>query len=202
MVLFLLVILWVVVLFPPWWKSRNARGGGGRSVRTDSFSLSPNRPDSLQALNNVLTPGMSDTVVPFRRPGAEASAAPGMTPGMSLGPVQASGQVADEFFGSSPSGFDLGTPMSREAARRRRRNVLVGLFGVAAANLGLALAFQSVFTLMFLISLAVLLGFVMLVVNHERAGEERRNKVRPLRPPAHEVPLQSAPAYLVRESAN
>lgn len=195
MVLFLLVILWVVVLFPPWWKSRNARGGSGRTIRTDSFSLSPNRPDSLQALNNVLTPG--DTVVPFRRPGAEPSG-----PGTSLGPVQTSGQVADEFFGAAPAGFDLGTPMSREAARRRRRNVLVGLFGTATGTLVLALVFQGPFTLLFLVSLAVLLGFVMLVVQHERAGEERRNKVRPIRPPGHQVPLQAAPSYLVRESAN
>ena len=213
MVLFLLVILWVVVLFPPWWKSRNTRGGGGLSGRVEGFSMpSSKRPHSLEALNNVVGPAASDKVIPFRPRGAEAGIpAPytGQQPGQvpvghqpqaHMGHVGAQGSAPA--YGAPAGGRDMRAPLSREAARRRRRNVVVGLFAMSVTTLILAIAYGRVFTLLFLISDAALLGFVMLVVQHERSSAER-DSVQPIRPPVHNQGyVQAAPEYLVRETAN
>lgn len=209
MVLFLLVILWVVVLFPPWWKSRNTRGGGGLSGRVEGLSMpSAKRPHSLEALHNVVSPSASDKVIPFRPRGTEAAApagyaaqAPGaMQYGQQPQPV---GQPMNSDFYGPQGGRELRHPMSREAARRRRRNVVIGLFATSLTTLVLALMYGSAFTLLFLISDAVLLGFVMLVVQHERTNTESHAKVQPLRPPVQtQGYVQPAPQYMVRETAN
>ena len=117
------------------------------------------------------------------------------------GNVQATGPAADQFFRGD--GMDLSAPpMTRESARRRRRNVLVGLFGLAVINLVLAVTQGGGWVLLSLITMAAFLGFVMLVVQHQRTEVERMTKVRPIRPAGHQNPVQAAPSYLVQDRAS
>lgn len=172
---------------------------------------SSKRPHSLEALNNVVGPAASDKVIPFRPRGAEATVSANGIPapytGQPGGAVpqagQPVGQMPAQGFGGVPGAPDMRAPLSREAARRRRRNVVIGLFALSVTTLVLAIAYGRVFTLLFLIADAALLGFVMLVVQHERSSTERFDKVQPIRPPAqNQGYVQAAPEYLVRESAN
>lgn len=221
--------MWVVVLFPPWWKGRNARGARPSGIGlplTDRNA--PTRPNALQAFGKVtggsqpqtMTPqsmnpqggpmsaaGASSTVVPlFGRSGEHMNAAQMNAAQMNEmqpmdGNVQATGPAADQFFRGD--GMDLSAaPMTRESARRRRRNVLVGLFGLALINLVLAVTQGGGWVLLSLITMAAFLGFVMLVVQHQRSEVERMTKVRPIRPAGHQNPVQAAPSYLVQDRAS
>lgn len=207
MVLFLLVILWVVVLFPPWWKSRTSRAGF--SGRIDSLPLSRRNDTSLDALATVLTP-QANNVVPFRRPGADSplplgssmstvSATPDLD-GMTNDLARPTMQVSEDFFGGM-AGLEGVTPISLEDARRRRRNLLVGLFGASVGLLVAAVIWQGVFVLAFLVSMAALLGCVMVIVSHQRSAERRRNRIEPIQPVGYRPPVQAAPQYLIQRTA-
>lgn len=67
------------------------------------------------------------------------------------------------------------------SARRRRRDILVGLLGATGATLLLALLFGGVFTVMFLLSAAACGAYIYALRQHHLRTMERAVKVRPLR---------------------
>jgi len=95
----------------------------------------------------------------------------------------------------------IGLPTSTAAARERRRQVLLGLTGVALATLLLALFARGTWVAVHVLVDAVMLGYVILLVRHRQLAVDRMRKVEPIRPPVTEhapVTLQAAPSYLVR----
>lgn len=93
-----------------------------------------------------------------------------------------------------------GPPSTRggAAARKRRRDVLFVLGGVAAFTFLLALAFGGSMILLHLVADAVLGGYVYLLVQMRKAAVERANTVRYLA-----APRQSQPTLvMVRRSAS
>ncbi len=225
-ILFVLIIMWVVVLIPPYWKNRTSRGG--RSFSIGSFSSSSSTPpNGLQALTAIqqstvqahpfpsqdsATHGQGtegSTVVPFRRPGTPDPSADLHVVGA---PAQPAGVAAPQFnndadmmFGGPERGVALHAPMSLDDARRRRRNVLVGAFTLSAFLLVTAIQWQGIFVLLFLVSLAVSLGFVMVVAQNQRSAEVRSATVAPLRPASYQPQVATAAApmgYVQQRSAN
>lgn len=89
-----------------------------------------------------------------------------------------------------PSRPDLplpGAPTGRAAARKRRRDVLVGLVATAAFTFLLALAFGGILVLVHLAVDVALAGYVFLLVQLRKLASERSTKVRYLGPPVHQV---------------
>lgn len=83
--------------------------------------------------------------------------------------------------GPAASGDALpGTPTGRAAARKRRRDVLFTLTGVAGFTFLLALAFGGSMVLLQVAVDVVLAGYVYLLVQMRRMAEEQAIKVRPL----------------------
>jgi hypothetical protein len=75
--------------------------------------------------------------------------------------------------------------MSRRAARKRRRDVLIGLLVTMVVTLGLGLAFRPFLGLHLLVDV-LLVVYVVLLVRARQAAEEREAKVRYLpAQPAH-----------------
>lgn len=109
-------------------------------------------------------------------------------------------QVSEDFFGGM-AGLEGVTPISLEVARRRRRNLLVGLFSSSVVLLVAAIVWQSFFVLAFLISMAALLGCVMVIVAQQRATEQQRNRIEPIQPVGYRPPMQAAPEYLLQRTA-
>lgn len=81
----------------------------------------------------------------------------------------------------------FGQPVSSEQARVRRRNVLVGLAGAAAFTLLLAVVFGGSMIVVNLFCDALLLGYVLLLVQYQREIELEQTRQRPLldQPPRH-----------------
>lgn len=77
-----------------------------------------------------------------------------------------------------------GNGVSSEAARMRRRAVLIGLAGAAAVTLLLAVVAGGVFVLLHLFIDAVLLGYVLMLVQYQREIEFERTRQRPVYAPA------------------
>lgn len=198
MVLVLLIILWAVVLVPPWLKNRS-RGGAIRSPRSDGHSIAAHRAQ-LSKLDGALHFASGHNVVPFRRPDAGA----GTTAALARPePVQRSfaGLVEVDPLDTSRQVMDFGTPMTKAAARKRRQQVLLALFAVTVGSLLAALAYSGPFVLVNLLADAALVSYVILLVRHNQVQREQANKVRPIRPPTTEqapIRLQSAPNYLVQ----
>jgi hypothetical protein len=89
-------------------------------------------------------------------------------------------------------------PMSRSAARKRRRDVFYALLGATAATLLLAVAMRGVMVYLSVLCLAALGAYVALLVQIQRRTAERMQKVRPLRPQT----VMPDPAYLLRRPAS
>lgn len=90
------------------------------------------------------------------------------------------------------------TSLTRSQARRRRRDILLGLIG---ATIVLAIAgtyLGGVVTLLSVVSLLATLAYVALLFRAQRIGAERRDKVRYLPQPAR----ASEPSLLLQRSAN
>ena len=83
--------------------------------------------------------------------------------------------------GTAPAQY-FGPATNTEQARTRRRNVLVGLAAGALFTLVLAVMFGGAFIALNLVVDVALLGFVILLVRHQKASQDRVNKVRPIRP--------------------
>lgn len=139
-----------------------------------------------------------ENVIPFRRPEAGAPVTSAL---QGPEPVQRSfaglAEPRPQFdFGPSLGG----ATMSADVARRRRRNVLAGLAGLAVFTLLLAVtAGGTLLVLMNLLADIALLGYVILLVQHQQRILEKANKVHPIRPAGYHPPLQSAPAYLLAD---
>lgn len=85
-----------------------------------------------------------------------------------------------------------GTPGGRAAARKRRRDVLFTLGGVAGFTFLLALAFGGPMVMLHVVADLALAGYVYLLVQMRKLAEEQAVKVRYLASPA-----QSQPRHLV-----
>jgi hypothetical protein len=81
-----------------------------------------------------------------------------------------------------------GTPSGRSAARKRRRDVLFTLGGVAGFTFLLALAFGGPMLLLHLVVDMALAGYVYLLVQMRKLAEEQAVKVRYLAAPPQSQP--------------
>ena len=88
--------------------------------------------------------------------------------------------------------------LSLNQARRRRRDVLVGLGGATALFAVIALFVGGIASVLFAVSAVLLAAYVGLLVRAQRIGGERRAKVRYL-PQTGSAP---EPVYLLQRSAN
>jgi hypothetical protein len=88
--------------------------------------------------------------------------------------------------------------MTLSAARRRRRNVLLALVGVSVGSFLLTPFFGTRLMVVFAISLCLLAGYVVLLLQTQRRAAERRTKVHylPQLAPAPE------PRFALQRSAN
>lgn len=127
-------------------------------------------------------PGSS--VMSFR---AQLSTLERATPGSSLRPMVETQRPTAEVAG-----------LGSIDARRRRRDVLVGLLGATGVTLLLAFALGGLFTLLFLLSAASLGGYVYALRQHHLRSMERVSKVRVLTPRS----ASPAPVLAVRTSVN
>ena len=101
----------------------------------------------------------------------------------------------------TPASAGIGMPNSTAAARERRRQVLLGLTGVAVVTLLLALFAGGRWIAAHVFVDVVMLGYVILLVRHRQLMADRLQKVEPIRPPVSEQPpssVQLAPSYLLR----
>lgn len=105
---------------------------------------------------------------------------PSSLPG--VGPVLPSGPSAR---GAAPL---AGTPSGRAAARKRRRDVLFALGGVAGFTFLLALAFGGPLLLVHLVADVALAGYLYLLVQMRKMAEEQAVKVRYLAAPPQSQP--------------
>jgi hypothetical protein len=89
--------------------------------------------------------------------------------------------------------------MSLVDARRRRKNVLIALAGVAVATLVLIPFMGSTMVLLHVVADVLLVGYIGLLIRTQRLAAERRVKV-------HYLPTMSAsapePQFLLQRSAN
>jgi hypothetical protein len=94
--------------------------------------------------------------------------------------------------------------LTRSEAKRRRRDVLVGLMAATGFTFLLAVAVQGLFILVFLLTAGALGAYVYALRQLHLRHLERTAKVRPLvRRPAPAAPLSSgAPVLALRRSAN
>lgn len=81
-----------------------------------------------------------------------------------------------------------GTPGGRAAARKRRRDVLFTLGGLAGFTFLLALAFGGPMLLLHLLVDAALAGYIFLLVQMRKLAEEQAVKVRYLAAPPQSQP--------------
>jgi Flp pilus assembly protein TadB len=76
--------------------------------------------------------------------------------------------------------------------KKRRRDILFGLAGATVVTLLGAFAFGGLMTLLFLLSLAAFVGYVVLLANSQKQKLERQAKVRYMRENDGRVPGQAA----------
>lgn len=97
----------------------------------------------------------------------------------------------------------LRMPSSTAAARERRRQILLGLTGLAIGTFLLAYFAGGLWIAAHVFVDIVMLGYVILLVRHRQLAADRKLKVEPIRPPVTEqapATLQAAPSYLVRSN--
>lgn len=204
MILVLLLVVWAAVLVPPYLRRRSGTGTA-RLPRSDGNSIANHR-HQLQILDNSLGAGgpQSVNVIPFRRPEDDASIH--LPVGGPVSDMVARPEVPQVSFAGLQEvpqrPVDFSTPMSLDGARRRRRNVLASLLGLAVVTLIMAVAASGAWVLINLLADAALLAYVMLLVRHQQVTNERMNKVRPIRPVGRQPHVQPAPTYLLQQSAN
>ncbi|MEQ8716374.1 MAG: hypothetical protein RIE08_02070 [Acidimicrobiales bacterium] len=193
LILIIIVVLWAAVLVPPWLRRRDSRP----SSRSDSRAGFQNQLSKLggPAMRRGQAPNAQ--VLPIR-PAARPTPSQfgGAPPGHSLvarADVERSRQAMVQVSmsdGQSPRHLVL----SRAQARRRRRNILFVLMALAGVTFLAAVAAQGIFLVLHLFADLALIGYVTLLVQHQRQAEEKRAKVRPIRP-AGEPIGEPVPAY-------
>jgi len=96
----------------------------------------------------------------------------------------------------------FGPASSADQARLRRRNLLVALAAAALGTLVLAATMGGMFIALNLLVDVVLLGFVILLVRHQKVSQDRAQKVRPIRPAQPAAQLQPQQYQYQQRSAN
>lgn len=136
----------------------------------------------------------SDSILSFRQQlSVLERTAPGG--GRSVTPITAYRQMpGTSFTPESPAAAN------RRLVRKRRRDVFFVLLAAAGSTLLLAVAFGGAALALHLLVDAALAGYVYLLVQRQRRGTERENKVRYL--PGAPQPQAGQPALLLRRSAN
>ena|GEM_PF-640236 len=97
----------------------------------------------------------------------------------------------------------IGMPSSTSAARERRRQVLIGLTGLALVTLMFAIFAGGRWIAAHVLIDMVMVGYVILLVRHRQLMADRITKVEPIRPPVTDqapASIQLAPPYLLREN--
>ena len=172
-VLVLLGVIWALV-FAHWVKTRKVNTG--ISIGNYSRRLS------------VLDRSERGAVVPLRS--ASARGAAGLA-----------GSLTGSSGSPSPRLTAVAGGLSSSAARRRRRKVLIGLGGAAFVTLFAALTAGGMWVMLHLLIDALLLGFVLLVVQYHRAIEEHQIRSRPAhRPAPRRSPAAGADRELLRQA--
>lgn len=165
LVVFVLIILWAAVLVPPILRSRND-AGAGLGISNVFGRLREGLGHRSHGGDPSLPP-----LQPIMGPIGPMGGPPGQMGGQ-LGPVR--------------------VPGSMSPARRRRRDVLVGLLGAAGITMVMALFSSGVaFWVLHLLADAVLVGYVYLLLQLKaRAGGVERRPVPQSRPGpvAHSYP--------------
>jgi hypothetical protein len=111
------------------------------------------------------------------------------TPSSSLRPPSLPGMAPASPVGRPATGAPIsGTPAGRAAARKRRRDVLFTLGGVAGFTLLLALAFGGPLLILHLLVDVALAGYLYLLVQMRKLAEEQAVKVRYLAAPPQSQP--------------
>lgn len=108
------------------------------------------------------------------------------TPTSSLRPPTLPGMASAHAAG--PGAPLPGTPSGRSAARKRRRDVLFTLGGLAGFTFLLALAFGGPMLMLHLLVDVALAGYVYLLVQMRKLAEEQAVKVRYLAAPPQSQP--------------
>jgi hypothetical protein len=80
--------------------------------------------------------------------------------------------------------------------------VLIGLAGAALGTLLLAAVMGAMFIALNLVVDLVLLGYVILLVRHQKAAHDRAHKVRPIRPAQPGYQAQPQHTQYQQRSAN
>jgi hypothetical protein len=157
-VLILLAIVWAIVLVPPLVRNR-------AELRPGSSVTSFNRDLAV----------IGRTTPTSRR-------------GSSVGTISSRPLPSPVAGGSSAAAGLPGTPSGRSAARKRRRDVLFTLAGVAGFTFLLALAFGGPMLLLHLAADAALGGYLFLLVQMRKMADEQAVKVRYLAAPPQSQP--------------
>lgn len=216
-VLVILIALWAMVLLPPYLKDRRASGRTFRSMQSSSMSSAQRFLPLQQASGTYstaavtkgtgmrttgVTPlGSSSNVVHLRPLVADSGQAPIATSAAAYATTAAADEAALLQAWEQPDSAGLGLPTSTSAARERRRQVVLGLTGLALITLLLAMFVGGRWIAAHVFVDVVMVGYVILLVRHRQLVADRRSKVEPIRPPVTDhapASMQLAPAYLLR----
>ncbi len=178
-ILIALILLWGIVLVPPWIKKRSHRSTSADAIAVFSQQLSRLDRGSVDPDRAAVLP---------LRPAATGSLANGPTPAERQASLHARP-------GTSP------LPRSADDARRRRRTVLLGLGAAAFVTLLGAIGVGGGFIVLHLLVDIALLGYVLLLVQYQRRLEEVHYKVRPIRP-ARTARPETSHAELLQRSGS
>jgi len=220
-----------MVLLPPYLKDRRASGRTFRPMQSASASSAQRFLPLQQAsgsystaavtqatgmrTNGVSALGSASNVVHLRpMSGDNGHAVSGQTNGHAPLATSAAAYLNDTAYiddtageaallqaWEQPDSAGLGLPTSTSAARERRRQVLLGLTGLALVTLLLAMFVGGRWIAAHVFIDVVMVGYVILLVRHRQLVADRRSKVEPIRPPVTEhapASVQLAPAYLLR----
>jgi hypothetical protein len=167
-----IAIAWIVILVPPMVRGRAPRTRRSSGV---DFQTALGKLDATRSRSASVTPLRGVPTLPTAvRPGHSIS-----------GPLPLVAALA-------------APPETADEARRRRRDVIVALAGLATFTLLLAIVFGSLFVAVHLLVDVSLLGYVMAVAQRQRLADERTEKVTPLRPARRPVPAGSHDQLLRR----
>lgn len=165
-------------------------------------------PNDLGPAHLGATPAMSGNVVQLRPLDGDAAPEPARAPlATSAAAYLEEAPFADESLlhqaWDTSDTAGIGMPSSTAAARERRRQVLLGLTGIAVVTLLLALFSGGRWIAAHVLVDVVMVGYVILLVRHRQLMADRIRKVEPIRPPVTDhapAPVQLAPSYLLREN--
>jgi hypothetical protein len=178
LVLFILAVIWLAVLLPPWLQNRTAT----RPV--DSITTFRHQLSVLERRAGSVAPHR----VAARSPNVRTMYPYGASLRAGVGPA-----TRPKPFVPAPV-----VRMSRAEARRRRREVFNTLGGAAVLSFLLATFMGGPVWVLCAVVVSLFAGYGILMARVQRSSEDREVKVRylPQRQRAAE------PAYLVRRSAN